>query len=223
MTLDIFDVKGHLLIERGVNMEEIKVLSVGDRVPDFELDAYFPEKKDFAKIRFSEIFKKGKWLILYFYPADYTFVCPTELADAGEKYAELKKEAVELVSVSTDTHFVHYAWQGSESLLADIKYPMAADPTHIVSKTFGVYDSSSGLALRGTFIIDPDGKLLASEVNYFPVGRNADELLRKIRAFRHVRENPAQVCPAKWEPGKDTLTPGKDLVGKVGDKLTSRV
>lgn len=200
-------------------MDEIKVIKVGEKVPDFELDTYCPEKKDFGKIRFSEISKKGKWLILFFYPADYTFVCPTELQDIGEKYAELQKEGAELVSLSTDTHFVHYAWQASEKMLSGIRYPMAADPTHNVSKTFGVYDETSGLSLRGTFIIDPDGKLLAQEVNYFPVGRNSDELLRKLKAFKYVRENPAQVCPAKWIPGKKTLIPGKELVGKVGDKL----
>lgn len=200
-------------------MEEIKILKVGERVPDFELDVYFPEKKDFGKIKFSDIFKKGNWLILFFYPADYTFVCPTELADVADRYPEIKKEGAELLSLSTDTHYVHYAWQTQEKLLSNIKYPMAADPTHIVSKTFGVYDEGSGLALRGTFIIDPDGKLLSCEVNYFPVGRHSDELLRRFRAFKHVRENPAQVCPAKWEPGKKTLTPGKDLVGKVGDNL----
>lgn len=200
-------------------MEEVKVLKVGEKVPDFELDTYFPDKKDFGKIKFSNIFKKGNWLILFFYPADYTFVCPTELADIAEKYENLKKEGVELVSVSTDTHFVHYAWQSSEKMLSGIEYPMAADPTHIVSKTFGVYDETSGLALRGAFIIDPDGKLLSSEVNYFPVGRNSDELLRKLKAFKYVRENPANVCPAKWQPGKKTLTPGKDLVGKVSERL----
>ena len=200
-------------------MEDIKVLRVGERVPDFELDAYLPERKDFGKVKFSDIFRKGNWLILFFYPADYTFVCPTELADAAGKYQDIKKEGAELVSISTDTHFVHYAWQNSERMLADIKYPMGADPAHIISKTFGVYDEASGLALRGTFIIDPDGKLLASEVNYFPVGRNSDELLRKLKAFKYVRDNPAQVCPAKWQPGKKTLTPGKELVGKVADKL----
>lgn len=200
-------------------MEEIRILKVGEKVPDFEMDTYFTEKKDFGKIRFTDISKKGKWLILFFYPADYTFVCPTELADVGDIYKDLQKEGVELVSMSTDTHFVHYAWQTQEKMLSEVKYPMAADPTHIVSKTFGVYDDTTGLALRGTFIIDPDGKLLASEINYFPVGRNSGELLRKLKAFKYVRENPAQVCPAKWEHGKKTLTPGKDLVGKVGDKL----
>lgn len=204
-------------------MEEIKVLQVGEKVPDFELDTYFPDKKDFGKIKFSEIFKKGNWLILFFYPADYTFVCPTELADVGEKYPDLKKEGAQLVSLSTDTHFVHSAWQSAEKLLAQIKFPMAADPTHIVSKVFGVYDQTSGLALRGTFIIDQDGKLVASEINHFPVGRNSDELLRKLKAFKYVRENPTQVCPAKWQPGKKTLTPGKDLVGKVGERLSSGI
>ena len=204
-------------------MEESKVLSIGQKVPDSEINVYFTEKKDFGKIRFSDVSKKGNWLVLFFYPADYTFVCPTELADVGSIYPELKKEGIELVSISTDTHFVHYAWAGSEKLLADIKYPMGSDPTHNLSKVFGVYDEESGLSLRGTFIIDPDGKLLASEVNYFPVGRNADELLRKIKAFKYVRENPANVCPAKWHPGKKTLTPGKDLVGKVGERLAAGV
>lgn len=201
-------------------MEEVKVLTVGEQVPDFELEVYFPDRKDFGKLKFSDITGKGKWLILFFYPADYTFVCPTELADIGWRYEEIKKEGAEIISISTDTHFVHYAWQTSEQLLSDIKYPMGADPTHIISKTFGVYDEKTGLALRGTFIIDPDNKLLASEINYFPVGRNSNELIRKLRAFKYVRENPSQVCPAKWEPGKETLEPGKDLVGKVGEKLS---
>ena len=202
-------------------MEEIKTLGVGEKIPDFELNVYLPEKKDFGKLRFSDVFKSGNWLVLFFYPADYTFVCPTELADMGEKYQDIKKEGAELVSISTDTHYVHLAWQSHEKMVANIRYPMGADPAHTLSKAFGVYDSSSGLALRGTFIIDPDGKLVASEVNYFPVGRNSDELLRKLKAFKYVRENPANVCPAKWQPGKKTLAPGKDLVGKVGDKLAA--
>lgn len=200
-------------------MDDIKIISIGERVPEFEVDVYLPDKKDFSKLKFSAIFKKGRWLILFFYPADYTFVCPTELADVGEKYQEIVQLGAELVSVSTDTHYVHYAWQAGEKMLSHIKYPMAADPAHNLSRTFGVYDSSSGLSLRGTFIIDPDGKLVASEVNYFPVGRNSDELLRKLKAFKFVRENPANVCPAKWQPGGKILTPGRDLVGKVGDML----
>ena len=200
-------------------MEDVTLLSIGERVPDFELDAYLPAKKDFGRIKLSEIGRQGKWLVLFFYPADYTFVCPTELADMADRYAELQKEGAEVIAVSTDTHYVHYAWLNSEKLLGNIRFPMAGDPTHALSKTFGVYDASMGLSFRGTYIVDPDGKLVASEVNYFPVGRNSDELLRKLRAFKHVRENPANVCPAKWQPGSKTLTPGKDLVGSVGDKL----
>ncbi len=199
-------------------MEEIKSVRIGEKAPDLEFDVYLPSEKDFGKMKFSDCAEKGKWLILFFYPADYTFVCPTELADVGEKHEEFVKEGAEIVSMSTDTHFVHYAWQRAEKLLQDIKYPMGADPAHEIAKAFGVYDGSCGLALRGTFIIDPDGVLMASEVNNLPVGRNADELLRKFRAFKHVRENPAQVCPAKWAPGGKTLTPGKDLVGKVGER-----
>ncbi|MGC8977633.1 MAG: peroxiredoxin [Candidatus Ratteibacteria bacterium] len=196
-------------------MEEIKVIKVGEKIPDFEIDVYLPAKKDFGRIRFSDILKEGKWLILFFHPADYTFVCPTELADIGEKYDEIRKDGGELISVSTDTHFVHYAWQNSEKLLSEIKFPMGSDPTHILSESFGVYDKNSGLALRGTFIIDPDGTLLASEINYFPVGRNSDEIIRKFKAFKYVKANPEQVCPAKWEKGKKTLKPGKDIIGKV--------
>ncbi len=202
-------------------MEEQCILKVGDKVPDFTMQAYLPAKGDFSEISFSEIQKSGKWLVLYFYPADYTFVCPTELADVGGIYPQLQKENVELVAISTDTHFVHYAWQQHEKLLADIKYPMGADPTHVVSKAFGVYDEASGLALRGTFVINPEGVIQGSEVNYFPVGRNSDELLRKFKAFKYVSENPQQVCPAKWEKGKQTLVPGKDIVGKVGEQLSA--
>lgn len=202
-----------------MNMEETSVLRIGEKVPDFELDVYLSYRKGFGKIRFSDIFKKGNWLVLFFYPADYTFVCPTELSDVGEKYKDLKKEGVELISMSTDTHFVHLGWQRSERLLSAIKFPMGADPNHVISKKFGVYDEETGLALRGTFIIDPDGTLVASEVNYFPVGRNSDELLRKIKAFKYVRENPEEVCPARWQPGAKTLTPGEDIVGRIGEEL----
>ncbi|MFQ5456113.1 MAG: peroxiredoxin [Nitrospirota bacterium] len=200
------------------NIEERRV-KIGEKVPDFELDTFFTDKKDFGKIKLSDLSNRGYWTILFFYPADYTFVCPTELADLQGQYDSIKKEGAEVVAISTDTHFVHLAWQTSEKLISDIRYPMGADPTHAVSKIFGVYDEATGLSLRGTFIIDPDGTLAASEINNFPVGRNADELLRKLKAFKYVKENPAEVCPAKWETGKKTLSPGKDLVGKVGDEL----
>jgi len=201
-------------------LEELCAMKIGDKVPELEVDTYLPKKKDFSKLKFSDVAKQGKWLILFFYPADYTFVCPTELADMETVYQELQKEGAELVAISTDTHFVHYAWQGSEKLLSGITYPMGADPTHVVSKAFGVYDDATGLALRGTFLIDPDGKLVASEVNFYSVGRNSEELLRKFKAFKHVRENPSNVCPAKWQPGQKTLTPGKELVGNVAGQLS---
>lgn len=200
-------------------MEEIKILKVGDKLPDFELDIYQTAEDNFEKIKFSDIFKAGKWLILFFYPADFTFVCPTELADIGEKYETIKKNGAELVSISTDTHFVHYAWKREEKLIANLKFPMGADPNHNLSKLLGVYNDASGLALRGTFIINPDSTIVASEVNFFPVGRNADELVRKFQAFKYVSAHPSEVCPAKWEPGNKTLKPGKDIVGKIGEQL----
>ncbi len=200
-------------------MEETKVLKLGDRVPDFEMDVYLPDKKDFGKIKFSEVWNQGKWLILFFYPADYTFVCPTELSDLARVYEELKNEGAEVVSVSTDTQFVHMAWQRDEKLLENVSFPMAADPTWKVAKTFGVLDENSGLALRGTFIINPDGELMGSEVNFYPVGRNADELVRKFKAYKYISQHPNEACPAKWQPGEKTLKPGKDLVGRVAENL----
>jgi peroxiredoxin (alkyl hydroperoxide reductase subunit C) len=163
--------------------------------------------------------KSKKWTVLVFYPADFTFICPTELADVAEKHAELKKLGCEIVSVSTDTKFVHYGWYHQEKLLQKVKYHMGADPTGSVSRLFGVYDEESGLALRGTFIISPDGVLVGSEINFFNVGRNAEELARKMAAFDFVRNSPADVCPAKWQPGEKTLKPSEKIVGKVYEAL----
>jgi peroxiredoxin (alkyl hydroperoxide reductase subunit C) len=162
---------------------------------------------------------KGQWLILFFYPADFTFVCPTELNDLAEKYNELKASGCEVVSVSTDTKFSHLAWQQSEKLLQNVKYPMGADPTGVVSKMFGVYDESTGLALRGTFIISPEGKVAASEVNFYNVGRNASELLRKVKANTYLATHTDEVCPANWTEGKKTLKPSAKMVGKVYESI----
>lgn len=196
-----------------------EVVRVGQVVPDFEIETYEPAKGDFGKLSTQEIKAKKQWLILVFYPADFTFVCPTELEDLAEKYEQLKKLGCEVVSVSTDTKFSHLAWQQSEGLLKKVKYPMGADPTGKVSRLFGVYDEGTGLALRGTFIINPEGKLVGSEVNFYNVGRNADELLRKIKAFTYVAKHPEEVCPAKWDEGKKTLKPSSKIVGKVADAL----
>lgn len=196
-----------------------EIVSVGMDVPNFEMSTFEPSKGSFGKFSLEENKKAGRWTVLFFYPADFTFVCPTELADVAEKYETLKKAGVELVSVSTDTHFVHLAWKNDERLLADVKYPMAADPTGKVSKQFGVYDEATGLALRGTFIINPEGKLVSSEVCFYNVGRNADELLRKVEASLYVSKNPAEVCPAKWKKGDKTLKPSEAMVGKVFESM----
>lgn len=199
--------------------QQSDTLRIGQAVPDFELDTFDPVTGSFKKFKLSENRSRNRWTVLVFYPADFTFVCPTELADVAENCSDLRELGAEVVSVSTDTHYTHMAWQRDERLLKDVKYPMAADPTGKVSKLLGVYDESTGLALRGTFIINPDGVLVGSEVNFYNVGRNADELLRKVRAYVHVRNNPAEVCPAKWDSGGRTLKPGKDLVGKVAEAL----
>jgi len=194
-------------------------LRVGQMVPDFELETFEPTTSSFSKFSLADAKKNKKWTILVFYPADFTFICPTELADLAEKHEELKKLGCEVVSVSTDTKFVHFGWIQQEKLLEKVKYHMGADQKTTVSKLFGVYDDGSGLDLRGTFIISPDGVLVGSEVNFFNVGRNADELLRKVQAFDYVRNLPAEVCPAKWTPGGKTLKPSEKIVGKVYEAL----
>ncbi len=158
---------------------------------------------------------KGQWNIFFFYPADFTFVCPTELGDLQDKYAELKKMGVEVYSVSTDTHFTHKAWHDSSETIGKLTYPMLADPTLRISRNFEVLIEEAGLADRGTFVIDPDGKIQIVELNAGNIGRNAEELLRKVKAAQYVRNNPNEVCPAKWEEGEATLSPSLDLVGKI--------
>ncbi|MFC2991831.1 alkyl hydroperoxide reductase subunit C [Halomonas tibetensis] len=158
---------------------------------------------------------KGQWNIFFFYPADFTFVCPTELGDLQDKYAELKKMGVEVYSVSTDTHFTHKAWHDSSETIGKLTYPMLADPTLRISRNFEVLIEEAGLADRGTFVVDPDGKIQIVELNAGNIGRNAEELLRKVKAAQYVRANPNEVCPAKWEEGEATLSPSLDLVGKI--------
>ena len=199
---------------------EIPEASVGQPVVDFSLKVYDPEEGFFGEMDMEKLMEEGKWVILFFYPADFTFVCPTELADLATKHEQLQKMGFEVFSVSTDTEFAHLAWRNSEKLLETVKYKMAADPTGKVSRYFGVYDEESGLALRGTFIINPDGVLVSKEINFYNVGRNADELLRKCQANVYLREHPAEACPAKWTPGDKTLTPSEQLVGKVYEALS---
>ncbi|OEU68715.1 MAG: peroxiredoxin [Desulfovibrio sp. S3730MH75] len=195
---------------------------IGEKVETFVMEAFDPEDCGFCEVDFEKIQKAGKWTVLFFYPADFTFVCPTELADLACKHAALEKLGCEVISVSTDTKFVHLAWKTDERLLQDVKFKMAADPTGEVSDFFGVYDPATGLALRGTFIINPDGVLVSSEVNFYNVGRNADELLRKVEANVYLKDHPAEACPAKWTPGEKTLTPSEKLVGKVYEELNRK-
>lgn len=200
-------------------MNENCPVKVGETVPDFELETFDPETLSFGKVSLDDLMKKGKWTILVFYPADYSFVCPTELADLAALQGDMTAAGAEVISVSTDTKFVHLAWQREERLLREVKYQMGSDPTGRLCRVFGVYDSKTGLALRGTFIISPDGVLVASEVNYYNAGRNAAELLRKIRANVYLSTHTDEACPANWQPGGKTLSPDPSLVGKVGDTL----
>jgi peroxiredoxin (alkyl hydroperoxide reductase subunit C) len=192
---------------------------VGRRVEDFTMEAYDPAEGFFGEVRLKTIKSENKWTILFFYPADFTFVCPTELADLAAKHKTLMALGCEVISVSTDTKFTHMAWRNEEKLLEDVRYKMAADPTGAVARYYGVYDCESGLALRGTFIINPDGVLVSSEINFYNVGRNADELARKMEANSYLLAHPAEACPAKWTPGQKTLTPSEKLVGKVYEAL----
>ncbi|MDE5627263.1 MAG: peroxiredoxin, partial [Candidatus Amulumruptor sp.] len=157
----------------------------------------------------------GKWAVFFFYPADFTFVCPTELVDLAEKYDKLKSLGVEVYSVSTDSHFVHKAWHDASESIRKINYPMLADPTGLLSRAFGVMDEASGMAYRGTFVSDPEGLIKLVEIQDNSVGRNADELLRKVEAAQFVAAHPGEVCPAKWKEGAATLKPSIDLVGKI--------
>ncbi len=194
-------------------------VSVGMEVPNFVMDVFDPVDRAFGKISLDELKKKSKWTVLVFYPADFTFVCPTELADLADKHAELKKLGAEVISVSTDTHFAHLAWRDSERLLTKVDYLMGADPNGNISRLFGVYDEASGLALRGTFIISPLGKLVTSEVNFYNVGRDASELVRKVAANVYLLAHPDEACPAKWKQGAKTLKPNEKMVGKVYEAL----
>ncbi len=168
--------------------------------------------------KFSEISEAdlmGKWSVVVFYPADFTFVCPTELGDLADVYPEFQKAGVEIYSVSTDTHFTHKAWHDASDTIKKIKYPMVGDPTHAIAKNFDVLIEEAGLALRGTFVINPEGQIKVAEIHDLGIGRDAKELLRKVIAAQYVASHPGEVCPAKWTPGEATLKPSLDLVGKI--------
>ncbi len=184
---------------------------INSKMTDFKVQAY--HQNAFKTVSSKDLI--GKWSIFFFYPADFTFVCPTELGDMADKYETFKKMGVEIYSVSTDTHFVHKAWHDTSDTIKKIHYPMLADPTGHLTRAFGVHIEEEGLAYRGTFLVNPEGLIKLAEVNDNGIGRNAEELLRKVQAAQFVAAHPNEVCPAKWKPGGETLKPGLDLVGKI--------
>ena len=184
---------------------------INSQAPEFNVNAF--QNSEFKKVSNEDI--KGKWALFFFYPADFTFVCPTELVDLAGKYDELKAMGVEVFSVSCDTHFVHKAWHDASDSIKKINYTMLADPLAVLAKGFGVYKEDEGLAYRGTFLVDPEGLIKLCEIQDNSIGRNADELVRKIKAAQFVASHPGEVCPAKWNEGAETLKPSIDLVGKI--------
>lgn len=178
-------------------------------VVDFSVQAY--QNNDFKTVTKQDVL--GKWSVFFFYPADFTFVCPTELEDLANSYEKFKEIGCEIYSVSCDTHFVHKAWHDASKTIQKIQFPMLADPTGKLARDFDVMIESDGVAERGTFIVDPEGKIVAYEIIAGSVGRNADELLRRVQASQFVAQHDGEVCPAKWQPGAETLKPSLDLVG----------
>lgn len=184
---------------------------INKSVEDFKVQAYH-------KGTFVEVTKEhtlGHWSVFFFYPADFTFVCPTELGDLADFYEEFTKIGCEIYSVSEDTHYVHKGWADASDTIKKIQYPMLGDPAGKLAKSFGILLKGSGQALRGTFIVNPEGKIKAYEIHDMGIGRNAEELLRKVQAAQFVEKNGDQVCPAKWKPGAETLKPSLDLVGML--------
>ncbi len=190
---------------------EKTVPTINAFAPDFAEDAFI--KDEIKKVSLSDF--RGKWVILFFYPADFTFVCPTELGELSDHYEEIKNENAEVVSVSVDTAFVHKAWHDSSETIRNIEYPMLADPARRVCREYGTLIENEGISLRATFLIDPNGMLKAFEFHDNSIGRSVEELLRKLRAAKFVAEHGGEVCPMNWKPGDKTLKPTLDLVGKI--------
>ncbi len=158
---------------------------------------------------------RGQWSVLFFYPADFTFVCPTELGDLADNYAQFQALGVQIYGISTDSHFTHKAWHDTSETIGKINFPLVGDPTGAITRNFDVMIEADGMADRGTFVIDPEGRIQLVEINAGGIGRNAEELLRKIKAAQYVAAHPNEVCPANWEEGEQTLAPSLDLVGKI--------
>jgi len=210
--------------EKTEEVEEMEKTQAGvlvlRRLPEFQMDAYDPKTGKYIKVSSSDY--KGRWLVVCFYPADFTFVCPTEIAAMNAKYDELQKMGVEVLAVSTDTVYSHKRFAETEPLLNDLKLVIGADPTGEVSRKFGVLIENEGVALRGRFLVNPDGVIVAEEIQAPSVGRNVNEFIRQIQAWQHAYKT-GEACPANWRPGKKTLpvnTKAEELTGKVGDYVT---
>ncbi|MBA3981415.1 MAG: peroxiredoxin [Alcanivorax sp.] len=184
---------------------------INTEIKPFKAQAF--KNGEFLEVSDTDV--KGKWAVFFFYPADFTFVCPTELGDVADYYDEFQKLGVEIYSVSTDTHFTHKAWHDASDTIRKIKYTMIGDPTMQISRNFEVLREDQGLANRGTFIVDPQGVIQAVEITAEGIGRDASDLLRKVKAAQYVAAHPGEVCPAKWKEGESTLAPSLDLVGKI--------
>jgi NADH-dependent peroxiredoxin subunit C len=186
---------------------------IDQKFPVFSLEIYVPKKNDVARLSSKDLL--GKWAVLLFYPADFTFVCPTELADMNRLYSEFKKLKAEVVAISTDTVYTHKAWLEVEALLKGVRYPMAADHNGKFSRELGIYDEENGMARRAAFIVDPDGILRAADLVSDSIGRSADEILRKLKALSFTRGHPGKVCPVHWEETGVVLTPSVKKAGRV--------
>lgn len=184
---------------------------IGTHILPFKVNGY--KNGNFVEVSDNDVL--GKWAIFFFYPADFSFVCPTELEDLANHYEELQKLGVEVYSVSTDTHFVHKAWHDDSKAIAKVQYTMLGDPNGALSRNFNALNEESGLAHRATFLLDPQGNIQFYEMTADGIGRNADEMLRKVKAAQFIASHPGEVCPAKWEQGEETLAPSIDLVGKI--------
>jgi len=184
---------------------------INTQIKSFRATAY--HDGEFVEVTDESV--KGKWSVFFFYPADFTFVCPTELGDLADHYGEFQKLGVEIYGVSTDTHFTHKAWHDSSETIGKVRYPLIGDPTHAISRNFEVLIEDAGIADRGTFVVDPEGRIQVLEITAGGIGRDAAELLRKVKAAQYVAAHPGEVCPAKWKEGEKTLAPSLDLVGKI--------
>jgi len=187
------------------------MIKINDKAPEFSAKAF--HNNEVKTVNLSDY--KGKWVVLFFYPADFTFVCPTELGELADHYYELKEMGAEVLSISTDTEFVHKAWHDTSDTIKKIKFPMLADPNARISRDYETYIEEEGLSLRASFVIDPDGILKAFEFHDNSIGRSIPELIRKIQAAKFVKEHNGEVCPVNWKKGSTTLKPNLDLVGKI--------